>query len=66
MKIYIIHDSKEDSDEDIEKRHSRKWKWQKGKKGGRKHFKKLRRNNKEKTMMRMRLAKKLGGLNCRN
>ena len=60
------NDSKEDSDEDDEK-HSRKGKWKKGKKGGRKHFKKMRRNNKEKTMRkRMRLAKKLRGLKCRN
>ena len=60
-------DSKEDSDEDDEKRHSRKGKWKKGTKGGRKHFKKMRRNNKEKTMRkRMRLAKKLRGLKCRN
>ena len=60
-------DSKEDTDEDDDKRHSRKGKWKKGTKGGRKHFKKMRRNNKKKTMrQRMRLAKKLRGLKCRN
>ena len=63
-------DSKEDSDEEDDKRHPKKGKgkkWKKGK-GGRKHFKKMRRNNKEKQQKlrkRIRLAKKLRGLKCR-
>ena len=61
-------DSKEDSDEDDDKRHPKKGKGKKWKKGGRKHFKKLRRNNKEKQQKlrkRIRLAKKLRGLKCK-
>ena len=60
-------DSNEDSDEDDDKRRLRKGKGKKGKKGGRKHFKKMNRNNKkqQKLRKRMRLARKLRGLKCR-